>query len=323
MANEKKLRLNRNLPRCVVAASALVLLVVSYVLTSSAQAPGQRTFSSPQEASRALYEAAQKDDEKAMSEILGPAGKDLISSGDPVEDMNSRMKFAVKYEQMRRFVAEPGGTVTLYVGAENWPLPIPLVSKNGLWYYDTDAGKQEILLRRIGKNELAAIQASQDLVEAQKEYAAREQARGSSPHYAERFVSDKGRHNGLYWSETADEFDSLIDPLIALAGESSGGHTTSAPMPFNGYYFRLLSGQGDNATGGEMTYIIDGKMVRGFAFVAYPAEYRSSGVMTLIVNQSGVVYEKDLGSKTTELATAMTVYDPDSSWHQADLKPTE
>ena len=317
MTNENKVSLKKVFAPSV-APVALVLLVVSYVLISSAQQPGQRTFSSPQEASRAFYAAAQKGDEKAMTEILGPAGKDLVSSGDPAEDLNSRMAFVVKYEEMHRLVKEPDGTVTLYVGAENWPLPIPLGDKNGAWFYDTDAGKQEILLRRIGKNELAAIQACRDLVEAQKQYFAQEEARHSSAHYAESFVSDGSRHNGLYRFQGNGEYDSFIDPLIALAGEGSASRPPSDPMPFNGYYFRMLTAQGKNAPGGEMTYTVNGKMVRGFAFVAYPAEYRSSGVKSFIVNQSGVVYEKDLGSNTLEVANAMTAYNPDSTWHQVN-----
>lgn len=319
MANEKNVTLKKDFQRGSVAAVALTLLVLSYVLISSAQQAGQKTFASAQSASRALYEAEQQGDEKAMLEILGPAGKDVISSGDPVEDLNSRMSFVVKYEQMHRLVQESNGTVALYVGAENWPLPIPLVNKNGTWYFDTQAGKQEILLRRIGKNEFAAIQACHDLVEAQKQYYAREQSRGASPRYAEKFVSDEDRHNGLYWSESSGGFDSLIDPLIALAGEAPEGHRASDPEPFNGYYFRMLTSQGKNAAGGEMTYIDNGKMVRGFAFVAYPAEYRSSGVMSFVVNQTGVVYEKDLGPNTIQLATAVTVYNPDSTWHRMDL----
>lgn len=321
MANAKNLTLNKEFQQTAVAAVALTLLVLSYVLISSAQQTGQKTFASAQSASRSFYEAAQQGDEKAMLEILGPAGKDVISSGDPAEDLSNRLSFVAKYEQMHRLVQEPDGAVTLYVGAENWPLPIPLVNKNGAWYFDTDAGKHEILIRRIGKNEFAAIQACLDLVEAQKQYYAREQNRGASPHYAEKFVSDEDRHNGLYWSES-NGFNSLIDPLIALAGGSEA-HGTSDPEPFNGYYFRMLTGQGKNAAGGEMTYIENGRMVRGFGFVAHPAEYRSSGVMSFVVNQSGVVYEKDLGPNATQLAAAMTVYNPDSTWHRADLTASE
>ena len=323
MAREKEVRLSKNLPQRVAAATALIITGVSCALISFAQKPGQETFSSAQAASRAFYEAAQKGDERALLAILGPEGKDVIESGDPAEDLNSRMAFVVKYEQMHRLVQEADRTVTLYVGAENWPLPIPLVNKNGVWYYDTDAGKDEILARRIGKNELAAIQACRDLVEAQKEYSAREESTGASPHYAQNFVSDQDRHNGLYMSASNGGFDSFIDPLIALAGDGAGTHQTSDPMPFNGYYFRILSGQGKNASGGKVTYVADGKMVRGFAFIAYPAEYRSSGAMTFIVNQSGVVYEKDLGPKTTQLAKAMTEYNPDSTWHKADETPNE
>jgi hypothetical protein len=204
------------------------------------------------------------------------------------------------------------------VGAENWPFPIPLVSKNGLWYFDTDAGKQEILARRIGKNELTAIDACHQLVDAEKQYY-KSPFRGED-HYTQRFVSDKGKHNGLFWSATPDEFESFVDPLIASAGQENAksNDADGDPIPFNGYYFRILKSQGKDAPGGAKNYVINGNMVGGFAFIAYPAEYRSSGVMTFIVNKSGVVYEKDLGPTTGTIATNMTEYNPDSTWHKVN-----
>jgi hypothetical protein len=209
----------------------------------------------------------------------------------------------------------------LYVGAENWPFPIPLVSKNGVWFFDTDAGKEEILLRRIGKNELAAIEACRQLVDAEVHYY--KKAFNGQPHYSERFVSDKGKDNGLYRSDTPDEFDSAVDPpLIASAGQenaySTGEDAADNPIPFNGYYFRILASQGENAPGGAKSYMVNGKMVNGFAFVAYPAKYRSSAVMTFIVNQDGAIYQKDLGVDTSKLAASMTEYNPDSTWRRVD-----
>jgi len=282
-----------------------------------AEEPGQRTFASPEDAGRALLGAMQAQDEQAPLSILGPAGKDVLSSGDPLEDLDSRVSFVVKYQEMHRFATETDGTVTLVVGAENWPFPIPLVKKNGSWYFDTAAGKDEIVFRRIGRNEISAVEACRDLVDAQNQYFARPP--GDLPkQFAQKLVSDEGGHNGLYWHGASDEFDSPINPLIAYARQNLPTDQVGEHVPFNGYMFRILTSQGQHARGGAKNYIVDGKMSAGFAFVAYPVEYRSSGVMTFIVNESGTVYEKDLGPNTTKLAQAMTAYDPDSTWHKAE-----
>jgi hypothetical protein len=282
-----------------------------------AQEPGQRTFASAEDASRALFDAMQLQDEQAPLSILGRAGKEVISSGDPTEDSDARAGFIVKYQEMHRFVTEPGGTVTLVIGAENWPFPIPLVNHHGSWYFDTDAGKDEIVFRRIGRNELAAMDACRELVSAQKQYFARPP--GALPkQFAQKLVSDEGRHNGLYWHGADDEFDSPINPLIAYARQNLPTDQVGEHVPFNGYMFRILTSQGPHAPGRAKNYVVDGKMSAGFAFVAYPVEYRSSGVMTFIVDESGTIYEKDLGPDTTKLAQAMTAYDPDSTWHKVE-----
>jgi hypothetical protein len=281
------------------------------------QEAGQRTFASAEDASRALFSAMQAQDEQAPLSILGPAGKEVLSSGDSTEDSDARAGFIVKYQEMHRFVTEPDGTVTLVVGAENWPFPIPLVNHQGSWYFDTDAGKDEIVFRRIGKNELAAMDACRELVDAQKQYFARPP--GDLPkQFAQKLVSDEGRHNGLYWHGAGDEFDSPINPLIAYARQNLPTDQVGEHVPFNGYMFRILTSQGRHAPGGAKSYIVDGKMSAGFAFVAYPVEYRSSGVMTFIVDKSGTIYEKDLGPNTTRLAEAMSAYDPDSTWHKVE-----
>lgn len=327
MTSRSEIAVGKSFGRAVtraVACVAFAILLVGYVPYSSAQEQGQQTFHSAAEAGSALFAAAQNDDQKALLDILGPSGKDIISSGDPLEDSNNRTRFVVKYQQMHRYAKDAAGNIVLYVGAENWPLPIPLVSKDGVWYFDTESGKQEILMRRVGQNELTALDACHQLVDAEKQYFAKALPGKSSNYYAERFVSDKGKHNGLFWSETGDEFESLVDPLIASAGQEtakSNGYLAGAagdPVPFNGYYFRILMAQGANAPGGATNYVVDGSLVKGFAIAAYPAEYRSSGVMTFIVNDSGVVYEKDLGPDTTEIAGSMTAYNPDSSWRPAE-----
>jgi Protein of unknown function (DUF2950) len=281
------------------------------------QEAGQRTFASAEDAGRALFTAMQTENEQAPLSILGPAGKDVLSSGDRGEDLDARVSFVVKYQEMHRLVTEENGTVTLIVGAENWPFPIPLVNKNGSWYFDTDAGKDEIVFRRIGKNELAAMDAIRELVQAQEQYFARPPA-GVPKQFAQRLVSDEGQHNGLYWHGASDEFDSPINPLIAYARQNLPTDQVGEHVPFNGYMFRILTSQGPHAQGGAKNYIVDGKMTEGFAFVAYPVDYRSSGVMTFIVDKSGTIYEKDLGPNTTKLAQAMTAYDPDSTWQKVE-----
>jgi len=279
-----------------------------------AQPAGQKTFSSPDEASRALIRAVQAGDEKDLLEIFGPEGKEIISSGDKVEDKKSRDAFAEKYQRMNRLVEEPDGTVRLYVGAENWPMPIPLVNRKDAWYFDTSAGKEEILFRRIGRNEIATIGVLRELVAAQKEYYSKTHE-DSVKQYAQKFISDQGKHNGLYWNASNRETESPIGPLVAYA--SSEGYAkklSSLPSPFQGYYFRVLMRQGKHASGGAKNYIVNGKMTRGFAFLAYPAEYANSGMMSFIVDQDGILYQKDLGPKTADLANALDEYDPDKTW---------
>ena len=279
-----------------------------------AQPAGQKTFSSPDEASRALIRAVQAGNEKDLLEIFGPDGKEIISSGDKVEDQKSRDAFAEKYQRMNRLVDEPDGTVRLYVGAENWPMPIPLVNRKNAWYFDTSAGKEEILFRRIGRNEIATIGVLRELVAAQKEYYSKTQD-DSVKQYAQKFISDQGKHNGLYWNASNRETESPIGPLLAYA--SSEGYAkklSSLPSPFQGYYFRVLMGQGKHASGGAKNYIVNGKMTRGFAFLAYPAQYANSGMMSFIINQDGILYQKDLGPKTADLANALDEYDPDKTW---------
>jgi hypothetical protein len=301
-------------------ATVALILVVCLPVPSRAQQPGQKTFSSAEAAGDALLAAAQNDDENAILQILGPDGKQIVSSGDDIEDEHTRMNFVQKYQEMHRLVAEPDGTTTLYIGAQNWPSPIPLVKKGNLWYFDTDAAKQEILFRRIGQNEMSAIRVCQELVAAEKEYFSKEH-----DEYAQNFVSDEGKHNGLYWLADNDQFESPIGPLVANAGSEGGlaKNLNSGPVPFHGYYFRILTRQGKNAAGGAADFIVAGKMTGGFAFVAYPAEYRNSGVMTFIVGKDGVVYQKDLGQNTVARAKAIKEYNPNSTWQKAEEQPQE
>ena len=295
-------------------ATVAILLLGAMPAISRAQQPGQKTFASAEEAGSALFTAAQANDEKAMLSIFGPDGKLVVYSGDEVQDREMHANFSKQYQEMHRLVNEPDGTTTLYIGAENWPAPIPLVHKGNVWYFDTEAGTREILYRRVGRNEVTTIRVCQELVAAQKDYASQ-----NHNEYAQRFFSDEGQHNGLYWKAAAGAPQSPIGPLIAAAvKEGYANIPEGGATPFHGYYFHILTAQGHHAPGGSKNYIVRGKMTGGFAFVAYPAEYRSSGVMTFIVGSNGVVYEKDLGKNTEALVKAMTKFNPDSSWHKSE-----
>jgi len=300
-------------------AAVAILLTGCFPTRSMAQQLGQKTFSSPEDASNALVTAVQSNDESAMLDILGADGEQIVSSGDETEDAQSRANFVQKYREMHRLVREPDGATTLYIGAKNWPTPVPLVNKGNSWYFDTEAGKKEILYRRIGRNEISTIRVCQELVTAEKEYY-------SAQHneYAQKIFSDEGEHNGLYWKAADGEPQSPIGPLVASAvAEGYAKRQDGAPTPYRGYYYHVLTRQGRNKPGGSKSYIVNGKMTEGVAFLAYPAEYGSSGVMTFIVNQDGVVYQKDLGNKTDVLAKAMKEYKPDSTWQRTEGRQEE
>jgi hypothetical protein len=287
----------------VKLAAAALLLSGGLATRSVAQQQGQKTFSSAEDASNALFTAVRNDDEKAMLEILGSDGKQIVSSGDATEDTQNRANFAQKYQEMHRLVREPDGTTTLYIGAENWPTPIPLVNRGNAWYFDTNAGKQEILYRRVGENEISTIRVCEELVAAEKEFKS-----AQHDEYAHKIFSDEGQHDGLYWKAADGQPQSPIGPLVAAAfvGENANSHE-DAPTPFHGYYFRMLAHEEKNGAGGEK-----------ISFVAYPAEFGSSGVMTFLVNEDGVVYQKDLGKKTDVLAKAMKESGRHPGWQKAE-----
>ncbi|HEX4075984.1 MAG TPA: DUF2950 domain-containing protein [Candidatus Acidoferrales bacterium] len=293
------------------SAAIAILLAACLPVASRAQQPGERTFSSPDAAAKALVAAAQNNDESALLAILGPDGKQIVSSGDATQDAQNRANIVQKYEQMHRLMKEPDGTTTLYIGAENWPLPIPIESKGSVWFFDTEAGKMEILYRRVGRNEMSTIRVSQELVAAQKEYDSAQHA------YAQQIFSDEGQHNGLYWKVAAGEPESPIGPLVASAvAEGYVKGRNGPPTPYRGYLYHILTSQGASAPGGAKSYVVNGKMTGGFAFVAYPAEYRSSGVMTFIVGENGVVYCKDLGKDTESIGKNMKEFNPGPTWHK-------
>ena len=301
-------------PGKLARLAAFATFATCAVNLALAQQPRQKTFSACEEASSALFAAVQKDDRPALLEILGPAATEIISSGNEAEDQSNRQQFVEKYQEMHRLVREKDGTTILYVGAENWPTPIPLVQKGNRWYFDTVAGRNEILVRRIGKNELDTVTVCRELVDAQNEYHSEQRDGEGVKQYAPRFRSDDGKHNGLYWKISDGESASPVGPLLTLASGEDYAKETTQPRPFHGYYYRILTSQGKHAPGGAKNYLVHGKMTGGFAFVAYPAEYRSSGVMTFIVNQDGIVYQKDLGPGTAVLAKTISQYAPDATW---------
>jgi hypothetical protein len=301
---------------------ALRVLWVSFVLglgcsqAALAQEPGQKTFNSATEATDAFAAAVQNHDEAAMLAILGPSGQDLISSGDRVADQSNQDAFATKYRASHQFIAAGDGRTFLYIGPENWPTPIPLRQNGTQWYFDTDYGKQEILYRRIGSNELNVIKVCAAIVDAQRDYYAALHDGASEHQYAQKFRSTAGTQDGLFWEVKAGEQpESPLGPLVAEAAiEGYQHHANGQPHPFHGYIYRMLTSQGANAPGGARNYIVDGKMTGGFALIAYPVSYRDSGVMTFIVNQDGQIYQKDLGPNTDQIASEMVAYNPDATW---------
>jgi DUF2950 family protein len=306
---------------CVLALAALVVSGAAAPAQTANQgagkastldqkAPGRKTFASPREAAEALYRAAHDNDENAILMILGPGARDLVIwSDDPAERKGDVDVFVRKYDQMHRLVKEPDNETTLYVGSENWPLPIPIVGSDGHWYFDAALGRQEILYRRIGENEKRAIDALYSLCMAENEYYS---DHTSDPEYAARLDAEKGKRDGLYWPATNREDASPIGSYLANAA-----YTHSDRQPFYGYFFNVLTAQGVNARGGARNYIAGDKMTGGFAFIAFPAAYRLSGVRTFIVNRDGVVYEKDLGPNTAKIAAAITTFNPDPTWTRA------
>jgi len=277
-----------------------------------AQQAGQKSFATAHEAVGALIAASRNADVSALGQILGPDASNLISSGDDTQDESDRANFVKLYDQHHRLVSAGSGKLTLVVGKNEWPLPIPLIKSNGQWTFDSTSGARQLLYRRIGSNELATIKVCQALGQAQLEYASNGHDGNGTGVYAQRFRSDPGKQNGLYWQVGEGEPPSPAGPLVADA--DAEGYELGTRHPFHGYYFRILKAQGPQAHGGARDYIVDGKMTGGFAILAYPAEYGASRVMTFSVSHGGIVFEKDLADSTADTAKSIKVFDPDSSW---------
>jgi hypothetical protein len=293
---------------------ALVVPLAACKKSENPEKPSISVFASPDDASNALLDVAKSGDQNALVAIFGPDSKEVIYSGDSVQDKNAVDAFVAGYGVMHRWRDMPDGAQILLVGADNFPFPIPLRKSEGKWFFDTAAGKDEILNRRIGRNELSIIEVCDAVADAQAEYFAHPHDGEKAKQFAVKFVSEPGKQNGLYWKPAGGQAASPLGPLAAGAAAEGYSATPEGHGAFHGYYFRMLNGQSDKAPGGAKDYMINGKMTGGFAFVAYPAEYGNSGVMTFMINQDGVLLQKDLGKTTTETATAMSAFDPDASW---------
>jgi Protein of unknown function (DUF2950) len=296
--------------------SVTVLLIaaafgVSGCANPAPSAPAASTFDSPDQAAAALFEAVQKDDQPALVALFGPESQELIWSGDAAADREGRDRFIERYTKMHRIGLDSENRTALVIGAENWPFPIPLTNAGGRWRFDTGAGKAEVLYRRVGRNEMNAIATCEELAAAEKEYFLRPHDGQPAQQYAQHMVSREGKRDGLFWQSAGDE-ESPIGSLLAFAGaEATAKDAREGRVPFHGYFYRLLKSDG------AASFLVDGRMTRGFAFLAYPAEYRSSGVMTFVVGADGVVYEKDLGADGMTQATALTGVTVDGTWQPA------
>jgi hypothetical protein len=303
----------------LAAFMTCVAAIAAFGICASAEDIKQKTFKSPRQAFNALVEAARENDISELLAIFGPEGKEIISSGDAVADERGRERFVKAAGEAIRFTKLDAKTVLAVVGKDKWTFPVPIVKSGKEWVFSTKEGREEILNRRIGRNELNTIQICLTYVTAQREYVSKDRNGDGVLQFAQHFLSNKDKKDGLYWEAAPGEEASPLGPVIAHASEEGypvrkGGERT----PYHGYYFKILKGQGKNAPGGEIDYVNNGKMVAGFALAAYPARYGVSGIMTFMVNQLGIVYEKNLGPKTEEIAKAITRYDPDKTWDRTE-----
>jgi hypothetical protein len=296
---------------------AFVILLIVVVATQAAcsRSSQQKDFASAEQATQALIAAAHSDDHRALLEILGKEAEPMVNSGDPVQDKNSRERFLQAYATAHTFDTRVEGVTTLEVGTDQWPFPFPIMQRDGRWKFDSTAGVEEIINRRVGANELSAIQSCLAFVDAQREYYARNAEQDSLLHFAQKLVSTEGRRDGLYWpTAQSEQLSPLGEGFARARSEGYFKEGASKPMPYHGYVYRLLTSQGSHANGGAYDYMVGDKMLGGFALIAAPAEYGSSGVMTFIVNHDGVVFSKDLGAMTATSAQLIETFDPDAGW---------
>ncbi len=297
---------------------ALLMLALMAAAARPAQAadPSQADFATAEQAVDALAGAVRHDDQRETVRILGPAGRRLVYSGDRVADREARQRFVTAFDAAHRVQIEGSGVATLFIGTEDWPLPIPVVERGGRWHFDTQASAQKIIDRRVGRNELNVIEVCRAYVQAQREYAAKDRLGDGLREYAPRFESSAGKHDGLFWEPQEGEEASPFGPLVAHARAEgyAGKDSKKGPSPYHGYVYRIITRQGAHAPGGARDYRVDGHLTGGFALLAFPAKWGDSGIMTFMVNQDGIVFEKNLGPQTARLARAITEFDPDLSW---------
>ena len=284
---------------------------------AATKAPQQTTFATAEDAVAALVAAVRAVDGKALVTVVGPSSKSWISSGDAVSDRADWKRFLELYDVKHAIVPEGDARATLTVGDDPWPFPAPLVKKSGRWHFDAEAGRDEVLNRRIGHNELDTIQTLLAIVDAQRDYAATASSLKGMHFYASRFMSTPGKKDGLYWATKAGEAQSPLGPLVAEAAAQGYSPSSSGPRPYHGYLFRMLTAQGPDAAGGAYDYLVRDKLLGGFAVIAWPAKYDASGIMTFIVNHDGVVYQKDLGGETAARAAKISRFNPDKTWKRA------
>jgi hypothetical protein len=306
----------KGLMRVIPLVISAALFVVSFCDPGHA---AQKTFASPEEAVKSMVGAVKSNNASELLAMFGPDAEELIYSGDEAQDKEKRERFAKSFDAKNTLQRVGKNRVMLLVGLDDWPMPIPIVKEGKRWLFKTEEGKKEILARRIGKNELGAIQVCLAYVDAQREYAQRSE-KNELPEYAQRFASGQGKKDGLCWDTPEGSPPSPMGPQIASACKETfiGSNSGEGPVPYHGYFYKILKGQGKNAIGGAYDYVVDGRMIGGFGLVAYPARYRASGIMTFIVSQDGVVYQKDLGKNTEMVAEAMTLFDPDASWQKVE-----
>jgi len=297
---------------CAIGAALLLS-------TTLASAAAQQTFDSPQAGVDALVRAVETSDQTALHTLFGPDSDRLLSSGDTFEDSHNRALFDKAYEASHRIDIADNSRATLVVGKDEWPMPIPLVEEGGRWHFDTQKGAEEILARRIGRNEISTMKACLAIVDAQREYATRNLDADGVPVYTSHFVSESGKHDGLYWPTEANQPRSPLGALLAHAAAEGYTQTDKRTLePYLGYYYRILTRQGNDAPGGPQDFDVKGKLIGGFALLAYPARYDDSGVMSFMVSDEGVIYEKNLGSDTQRIAMATAAFDPDKSWEKVN-----
>jgi hypothetical protein len=300
---------------CSVALATLII-VLSVPLQGHAAQAKQKTFASPEEAVKALIDAAKAGNQEELMAIFGPAAREVLSSGDAIEDKAVRERFIKAYGAKNALVRDGDAKAVLQIGTEEWPFPIPIVKKGQQWSFDTKKGKEELINRRIGRNELNTVQTCLAYVDAQREYAAKDRDGDGLFEYAQKFVSTPGTKDGLYWEAKAGEEESPLGDFAARATQEGYKKTSNKPIPYHGYFFKILKAQGKNAPGGAYDYLVKGRMIGGFGMVAYPANYGVSGVMTFVVNHDGIVYEKNLGKDTAKIAQAIKLFNPDKTWRK-------